>query len=539
MNQNIMSSANNNGNALKPLKYPGLGLFMSFKLFFEIMVYIVRCFFRGFTFVFKDLPVNAWQKASGQVDKAYKGTKIALEKQEEKKKKSVLNMDIGDLLKNTKFMQKKIAKLEKEKLNLYKELEGAGKIRSKESRVFRFTAKNPEGKLETGIVSGFSKLDINTFLVQDGYDVYKIESNKTIDFLYGQTSILAPKLKSKDLLFWLTQLSTYLKSGIPLADSIRILNQQMNKKGQYKRAFQSISYELTMGESFSKALEKQGTMFPALLINMIKAAEATGELEETLDDMANYYEEIDKTRRQMISALTYPSVIMVFSLAVITFIMIYVIPEFVGIYEDNNAEITGITKAVIDISNFLQHNFGNILFLIAITIIVLVMCYKKIKAFRKNIQVFAMKLPVIGNILKYNEMTIFAKTFSSLLRNNVFITESIDILSKITNNEVYKEIMYNTIDNVVKGEKISTAFKDHWAIPDVAYYMIVTGESTGKLAEMMSKVSTYYQEMHRNLVNSLKSFIEPIMISGLAIVVGVILLAVIVPMFGIMNTLEM
>ena len=138
MNQNIMSSANNNGNALKPLKYPGLGLFMSFKLFFEIMVYIVRCFFRGFTFVFKDLPVNAWQKASGQVDKAYKGTKIALEKQEEKKKKSVLNMDIGDLLKNTKFMQKKIAKLEKEKLNLYKELEGDGKIRSKESRVFRF-----------------------------------------------------------------------------------------------------------------------------------------------------------------------------------------------------------------------------------------------------------------------------------------------------------------------------------------------------------------------------------------------------------------
>ena len=539
MNQNIMSSANNNGNALKPLKYPGLGLFMSFKLFFEIMVYIVRCFFRGFTFVFKDLPVNAWQKASGQVDKAYKGTKIALEKQEEKKKKSVLNMDIGDLLKNTKFMQKKIAKLEKEKLNLYKELEGDGKIRSKESRVFRFTAKNPEGKLETGIVSGFSKLDINTFLVQDGYDVYKIESNKTIDFLYGQTSILAPKLKSKDLLFWLTQLSTYLKSGIPLSDAIRILNQQMNKKGQYKRAFQSISYELTMGESFSRALEKQGTMFPALLINMIKAAEATGELEETLDDMANYYEEIDKTRRQMISALTYPSVIMVFSLAVITFIMIYVIPEFVGIYEDNNAEITGMTKAVIDISNFLQHNFGNILFLIAITIIVLVMCYKKIKAFRKNIQVFAMKLPVIGNISKYNEMTIFAKTFSSLLRNNVFITESIDILSKITNNEVYKEIMYNTIDNVVKGEKISAAFKDHWAIPDVAYYMIVTGESTGKLAEMMSKVSTYYQEMHRNLVNSLKSFIEPIMISGLAIVVGIILLAVIVPMFGIMNTLEM
>ena len=537
MNQNIPASTNNT--MLKPLKYPGLGLFMSFKIFLEILIYILQCALRGFLFVFKDLPINAWQQASGKVDAAYKGTKKVLEKKEDaEKKKSLLNMDIGDLLKNTRFMQKRIAALEKEKMNLLQDLQGPGKIRSKESQVFRFTAKNSEGKIEKGIINGFSKLDVNTFLVQDGYDVYKIESNKTIDFLYGQSSILAPKMKTKDLLFWLTQLSTYLKSGIPLAEAIRILNQQMNKKGQYKRAFQSIIYELTMGEAFSKALEKQGGMFPPLLINMIKAAEATGELEETLDDMADYYEEIDKTHKQMISALTYPSVILVFSIAVITFIMIYVIPEFVGIYENANAEIEGITLLVLIVSNFLQSNVVNLLLVLIVILLIFLFCYKNIKAFRKNIQIFAMKLPVIGNIIKYNEMTIFAKTFSSLLRNNVFITESIDILSKITNNEVYKEIMYNTINNVVKGEKISVAFKDHWAVPDVAYYMIVTGESTGKLAEMMSKVSAYYQEMHRSLVSSLKSFIEPIMISSLALVVGAIILAVIVPMFDLMNTIQ-
>ena len=537
MNQNIPASTNNT--MLKPLKYPGLGLFMSFKIFLEILMYILQCALRGFLFVFKDLPITAWQQASGKVDAAYKGTKKVLEKKDDtEKKKSLLNMDIGDLLKNTRFMQKRIAALEKEKMNLLQDLQGPGKIRSKESQVFRFTAKNSEGKIEKGIINGFSKLDVNTFLVQDGYDVYKIESNKTIDFLYGQSSILAPKMKTKDLLFWLTQLSTYLKSGIPLAEAIRILNQQMNKKGQYKRAFQSIIYELTMGEAFSKALEKQGGMFPPLLINMIKAAEATGELEETLDDMADYYEEIDKTHKQMISALTYPSVILVFSIAVITFIMIYVIPEFVGIYENANAEIEGITLLVLIVSNFLQSNVVNLLLVLIVILLVFLFCYKNIKAFRKNIQIFAMKLPVIGNIIKYNEMTIFAKTFSSLLRNNVFITESIDILSKITNNEVYKEIMYNTINNVVKGEKISVAFKDHWAVPDVAYYMIVTGESTGKLAEMMSKVSAYYQEMHRSLVSSLKSFIEPIMISSLALVVGAIILAVIVPMFDLMNTIQ-
>lgn len=531
-------SANNS--AFKPLKYPGLGLFMSFKILMEILLYILQCAKRGFTYVFKDLPSMLWQKASGKVDQAYKGAKGAIEqKSTNKKKKSILSMDINDLLQNTRYMQKKIAALEKEKLNLLQELQTTGKIRSKDSQVFRFTAKNKEGKLETGIINGFSKLDVNTFLVQDGYEVYKIEHNKYIDFLYGQSSFLSPKLSTKDLLFWLTQLSTYLKSGIPLADSIRILNQQMNKKGQYKRAFQSIIYELTMGESFSVALEKQGGMFPTLLINMIKAAEATGELEETLDDMANYYEEIEKTRKQMVSALTYPTVIMIFSLAVVTFIMIYVIPQFVGIYESANAEITGITLFVLNLSNYLQTNIMNILLIVIIVVFVLVMAYKKVKAFRKSMQTFAMKLPVIGNIIKYNEMTIFSKTFSSLLKNNVFITESIDILSKITNNEIYKEIMYNTINNIVKGDKISAAFKDHWAVPDVAYYMIVTGESTGKLAEMMSKVSSYYQEMHRSLVNSLKSFIEPIMISFLALVVGGIILAVVVPMFGVMNEIDM
>ena len=113
-----------------------------------------------------------------------------------------------------------------------------------------------------------------------------------------------------------------------------------------------------------------------------------------------------------------------------------------------------------------------------------------------------------------------------------------DILSKITNNEIYKAILYKTINNIVKGEKISEAFKDHWAVPDVAYYMIVTGESTGDLATMMQKVSEYYQLLHKNIINNLKAFIEPVMIAFLAVVVGLIIIAVIVPMFGMYEQIQ-
>lgn len=439
---------------------------------------------------------------------------------------------------NIKYSKKQEEKLELKRAELLKDLQNEGSFRSKLPRVFWYRAKNKDGRIETGTINGYSKLDVNTFLLQESYTVYEIKNNKTIDFFYGDSSIFATKMSNKDLLFWLTQLSTYIKSGITLTESVKILNNQMKSKKQYRKAFQSIIYELTMGESFSKALEKQGGMFPALLINMIRAAEATGELESTLEDMSNYYEEVEKTRKQMISAITYPTIIMVFAIAVITFILLYVIPQFVKIYEESNAQINGLTLFIINLSNFLQANILYIILIIVSVILVIYFCYKNIKAFRKKIQYALMHMPVVSKVIIYKELTIFTKTFSTLLANNVFITDSMDILSRITNNEIYKEIMEETIKNIVKGDKISTSFKDHWAIPDVAYYMIVTGESTGQLAEMMKRVSDYYDEMHRSIVTNLKSFIEPVLISLLAFVVGIIIIAVIVPMFGLMSQLE-
>ena len=149
-----------------------------------------------------------------------------------------------------------------------------------------------------------------------------------------------------------------------------------------------------------------------------------------------------------------------------------------------------------------------------------------------------MRFPKFGNIIIYKELSVFAKTFSSLLKNNVFITDSINLLLDTTNNEIYKEIMISTINNIVKGNKISDAFYNHWAVPDVAYYMIVTGESTGELAEMMQKVAEYYQNEHKSMIDNIKALIEPIMIIFLAVVVGGVVLAVVLPMFGLYEQIQ-
>jgi len=500
---------------------------------FIVIFYILKYALRGVKFFTIDFIMFVYGFFSYNLDKNYRKIHYKLKENEEE------NERIKKLRTKTyRYSDKVMAKLEEQKKKLMQELQDSGAVRSKHANVYRFKAKEPSGKILNGTINGLSKLDVNAFLVNEGYDVYSIETSKYINFIYGDSNVVGSTMSVKDLIFWLTQLSTYLKAGLTLSKSVKILSDQMGKKNvNRQRSFQAITYELTLGESFSKALEKQGKMFPALLINMIKAAEATGTLEETLEDMANYYTEIDKTRKQMISAMTYPSIITVFALGVVTFIMVWVIPEFTEIYSESDAEMNGLTALIINISEWLQNNLILLLLIIVISVIVLIFMFKKIKAFRAAFQKFLMHVPVIGKIIIYNEMTIFSKTFASLLKNNVFITDSMDILSRITNNEVYKSIMFNTINNIAKGDKISTAFKEHWAVPDVAYYMIVTGESTGELSEMMSRVSSYYQEMHRSMVGNLKSFIEPIMISGLALIVGVILLAVVIPMFGMYDNL--
>lgn len=430
----------------------------------------------------------------------------------------------------------------KMKENLASELASGG-IGQKltEPVLFQYTVMDPKGKVITGRFNGVSKLDVNSFLVNEGYEVFSIETNDMLNFLHGHSKIMSLKMSNKDLIFWLTQLSTYIKAGIPLADAVRILANQMGKGKETSKnqIFNAIVYELSMGTAFSDALDKQGNVFPSLLINMLKAAEATGNLEETLDEMADYYTEIEDTRQQMKSAMTYPVLVLIFALAITVFILTYIVPQFVDIYDSAGVTLSPLTVFLIDLSGFLKNYLFVVIGIIVLIVVVIIVVYKNVQPVRRIMQIGAMHMPVFGNIIIYNEITIFTKTFASLLRSNVFITESIDILSKITSNEIFKEIMYQTISNIAVGEKISVSFKDQWCIPDVAYFMIQTGESTGDLANMMQKVSDYYGGLHKTMIGQMKAFIEPVMIILIAVIVGGILIAVILPMFDLYDKISM
>lgn len=400
---------------------------------------------------------------------------------------------------------------------------------------FDYEIINDYGQTIKSSFDAYSESEVRAFLINEGYQIVSITPRSKWNMELTLPGM--KKINSGDLTFALTQLSTYIRAGIPLIDSMRILAKQTSDKRQ-KKIYERVVYDLVTGENFSKALENQSDVFPRLLINMAKTAEMTGDLPTVLDEMSEYYKSIEATKKQMISALIYPSLIFVMAIAVVTFCLLYVVPTFASMYEMNNAALPTITVITLTLSSFMQKYWMIIFLVVAFIVVVYTQVFKNVKSFRRTMQTVYMKIPFIGKTIIYSEVAMFTKTFASLINHSVNITESMDILSKISNNEIYKDIINDTLDNLSKGGKISESFRGKWAFPIVAYEMLVTGEATGQLGLMMDKVAEHYNMLHKNAVTALKSLIEPITIVFLAIAVGFILLSMFIPMFDVLGTIS-
>ena len=409
--------------------------------------------------------------------------------------------------------------------------EDSGKEKVNVTR-FKYKVRTKDGKVIEDTLDAVSKMEVENFLASQQYEILQINEEKLSSGINIGLGNLSRRMSNKDLNFFLTQLSTYIKAGIPLTESMQILSRQ-NKKKSRKILYSKIVYELNRGVTFSDALAKQGNIFPKMLINMLRTSELTGNLTEVLDEMAIYYKRADSNAKQIKNAMTYPSVLLVFALAVLTFVILWVVPSFTSMYDATGGELPAITRAVMNISNFLEKNILYIALGLVVFIILMVVLYKNVYSVKYGLQWLVLHIPVVSDIVKYNQIVMFTSTFATLIKHDVFITDSMDILGKISNNEIYRNIIDKAINNLSNGVGLSKAFEGHWAFPDVAYEMLVTGEKTGRLGPMMEQVANYYQEEQTNIVTRLKSLIEPVMIILLAAIVGVVLLSVVYPMFDI------
>lgn len=479
------------------------------------------------------LPAKLFHKTETAIIEAQDVAEI--KKEQKKEKKSFFKRKEKELVALTPASQPENTAPTPENFSDLKQRTGRTNEQAPERPIqkFRYVVVNAMGKKENGTFEAESEADVRNFLVTQDYEVVSVKLRPAFDIDINDYS----KMKVGDLSFSLTQLSTYIKSGIPLVDAVKILAKQSSKPAS-KKAFQRLVYELLKGENLSTAMQKQQKVFPKLLINMVQTAEMTGDLPSILDDMADYYTSMERTRKQMISAMTYPVVVLTIAFVVLIFMLTYLVPQFASMFESNDAELPAITLAVLGASDFIKDNYIILIIGIVGIIVAFVYAFKKIKSFRTGVQILLMHIPVVKNVIIYSEVANFTKTFASLINHGVFITDSMEILSKITNNEVYKRIINKTLNNLGKGDSISESFKGEWAFPIVAYEMLVTGETTGQLGLMMEKVSEHFQSLHKTMIDQMKSLMEPLMICALAVVVGIILLSIVQPMFSIYGQIQ-
>jgi len=398
---------------------------------------------------------------------------------------------------------------------------------------FKYEGRDRTGKRQ-GTVTAASKREAMVKLKEDGIRV--IEMNEVPETLMTMEITLGNPVKLQHFVIYLRQFATLLKAGVTIVEATGILAFQTESKG-LKKALLDVEQELREGNPFSEAISKHKKIFSPMFINMVKAGEVSGNMDETLESLAVDFEKQHYTKQKIVSALTYPLVIGILAICAVIFLLVSVVPTFVNMFADIGAELPAITKFVLASSEFMQ-SFWWLIALIIIFIILLFMSIKKNKQTKYYLDYALLKMPIFGKVMQKAALARMMRTLSTLFSSSVPILQAMSIVEKVVENEVISKVIRESRDSLEKGRSMTEPMTSHWAFPPLVTQMISIGEGTGALDAMLSKIAEFYEKEVEQVTDRLKSLIEPIMIVLLAGVVGVIVLSIMMPMFSMFDQMS-
>ncbi|WP_338777418.1 type II secretion system F family protein [Metabacillus sp. FJAT-52054] len=395
---------------------------------------------------------------------------------------------------------------------------------------YQYEGRDKKGKV-SGKLTAPSKREAVLKLGESGIRVTKLNEVPET-FLTKDISIGNP-VKLQDFVIFLRQFSTLLKAGISVVDSTNILAKQTESKA-LRRALEQMEEDMRSGNPLSAASSKHSKIFSGMFVNMIRAGEASGNMDETLERLAEHYEKQNRTKQKIQSALAYPMAVAVVAVGVVIFLLLSVVPTFVTMFEGFGAELPVITQVVLNASNFMQVYWWVLLIIFALLTAAFVVM-RKTPATRYYLDLVALKLPIFGKMIQKAVLARMTRTLSSLFSSSVPILQAMGIVEKVVENEVIAKVIAESKISLENGYSITEPMRKHWAFPPLITQMIAIGEETGSLDSMLGKVADFYEEEVETSTDRLKSIIEPLMIVLLAGIVGTIVIAIIVPMFDIFN----
>ncbi|MDQ0975664.1 type IV pilus assembly protein PilC [Neobacillus niacini] len=398
---------------------------------------------------------------------------------------------------------------------------------------FKYSGRDKRGKKE-GTITATSRREAMAKLKEDGIRV--IEMTDVPETLMTMELTIGNPVKLQHFVIYLRQFATLIKAGVTVVEATEILSVQTESKA-LKKALIAVEQDLREGNPYSESVAKHKKIFNSMFINMVKAGEVAGNMDETLEKLADDFEKQHDTVAKVKSALTYPAVIGILAIGAVIFLLVGVVPTFVTMFEDLGAELPGITKFVLNASGFMQ-SFWWLIFLVILAFVISIIYMKKNKKTRYYLDYLLLRMPIFGNMLQKAALARMMRTLSSLFSSSVPILQAMSIVEKVVENEVIARVIRESRNSLEKGRSMTEPMMNHWAFPPLVTQMISIGESTGALDSMLTKIAEFYEKEVEQGTDRLKSLIEPIMIVFLAGVVGVIVLSIMMPMFSMFDQMS-
>jgi type IV pilus assembly protein PilC len=393
---------------------------------------------------------------------------------------------------------------------------------------YQYTAKDKNGHTVTGILEGASGAEVVELLHKKELVVISVEQAKKNALISGGRD---KRIKLDDIVIFTRQLATMIDAGIPLVHALGILAEQI-ENNNLKKVVTVVRQDIEAGMSFCDALSKHPVVFSELFINMTKAGETSGMLDEVLDRLALYLEKSSALERKIRSSLIYPAVVVSMAVLITAFLLLKVVPTFKGIFETLGGKLPLPTLILIRASDLFSRYF----LLVVGFFIILSFVFKKYIGTEKGryqFDNFKLNFPVLGTLFRKIAVAKFSRTFSTLVKSGVSILNALEIVSKTSGNRVVEYAVVTSSKSVRDGEPLSKPLSKGGIFPPMVTRMISVGEQTGQLEKMLSKIADFYDEQVDAAATALTSMIEPLVIAFLGIIIGGIVISLFLPIFKI------
>lgn len=391
--------------------------------------------------------------------------------------------------------------------------------------IYLWQGTNKQGRRVKGQLSGDNVAQVRAELRRQGIAPLKIKK-KPKDLFAARK----PKIKPADIAVFSRQLATMMSSGVPLMQSMQIIGEG-HENASMQEMVLAIKSDVESGTSLADSLAKFPLYFDDLYVNLVNAGEQSGTLETLLHEIADYQEKTEALKSKIRKALIYPSAIIVVAFIVTAILMIFVIPQFDALFSSFGADLPGLTKLVIQVSEIFQEKWWLIFGVIIGVVVGFMMAKKRSRKLQHFLDRLLLKIPIIGNVLHKGAIARFARTFSTMFKAGVPMVEAMTSVSGATGNIVFSEATLAMRDEVATGTQLNKAMLDTELFPNMVVQMTAIGEESGSLDAMLSKVADFFEREVDEAVDNMTSLMEPLIMAFLGVLIGTLVIAMYLPIF--------